>query len=87
MADLDTFEILLGTDDGQIFHACLQYNPKGLQVIDPIVSVFDTNEFRPILDLKMAKIFNRQLVIAITDSSLHQFISDNNLKKTFMEYQ
>lgn len=71
MADLDTFEILLGTEDGQIFHACMQYTPKGLQVIDPFDMVMDTQEYRPIYDIKMAKILNRQLILAITDTSLH----------------
>ena len=59
-ADLDAFELVLGTEDGQIFHTCLQYTPKGFQVIDTMVCVMDTNEFRPILDIKLAnKILNR----------------------------
>lgn len=28
--DYDTFEILLGTEEGHIFHACMQYTAKGL---------------------------------------------------------
>ena len=55
-------------------------------MIDALDCVLETNDFRPILDLKVAKISNRQLVLAITDSSLHQFISDNTLKRTFAEY-
>jgi len=35
----------------------------------------------------MAKILNRQLILAITDTSLHQFVSENNIKKTFNEYK
>lgn len=34
MGDIDTFEILLGTEDGNIFHACLNYTSKGLQIFD-----------------------------------------------------
>lgn len=50
--------------------------------------MFDTQEYRPILDLKIAKIAGNQIVLAITDSSLHQFHSNKNvnLKSTFNEY-
>jgi hypothetical protein len=61
------FEIILGTEDGQIYHACLQYTPKMLEIIDPFVLVMDTHEYRPIYDIKMAKISNRQIILAITD--------------------
>jgi hypothetical protein len=69
--DYDTFEILLGTEDGQIFHACIQSSPKGLDMIDPLRQVFDTQDYRPILDLKIAKIAGNQVVLAITDHALY----------------
>lgn len=71
-----------------MFHACLQFSAKGLDTIDPLRCVFDTQEYRPILDLKIARIAGNQIVLAITDSSLHQFHSNKNvnLKSTFNEY-
>jgi len=87
--EYDLFEILLGTEDGQIFHACLQFSPKaGLETIDALKHVFDTGEYRAILDLKIAKISGNQIVLAITDQTLHQYHSNKNvnLKSTFNEY-
>jgi len=69
--DYDTFEILLGTEDGQIFHACIQSSPKGLDMVDPVKLVFDTMDYRPIVDIKVAKIAGNQVVLAITDHALH----------------
>jgi hypothetical protein len=54
--DYETFEVLLGTDDGQIYHSCLQYSQKGLESISPLKSVFETGDYRPILDIKIAKV-------------------------------
>lgn len=49
----------------------------------------DTQEYRPIYDIKLAKVLNRQLILAITDTSLHQFVSQDsaNIKKTFNDYK
>jgi len=29
----------------------------------------------------------RQIILAISDTSLHQFVSESNIKKTFIEHQ
>ena len=56
--DYETFEILLGTEDGQIYHACLSFvaAKNTLDYIDILKNVFETGDYRPILDLKIAKI-------------------------------
>lgn len=59
MGDFDTFEVLLGTEDGCIFHACLNFSSKGLTVYDQFVNVLETNDYRAILDLKIARILNK----------------------------
>jgi len=68
--DFETFEILLGTEDGQIYHACISFSPtkNTLEYMDNIQSVFETGDYRPILDLKIAKVGGRQVVLAITDT-------------------
>lgn len=34
----------------------------------------------------MAKILSKQIVLAVTDSSLYQFVGEFSLKATFSEY-
>lgn len=85
-SDLNMFELVLGTEDGQLYHTCLSYSPKFLEVVDPLVLLLDTQTYLPIHDIKLAKISNKQIVLAITDSSLHQFVQEKSIKKTFAEY-
>mmetsp|Transcript_7263 Transcript_7263/g.6393 ORF Transcript_7263/g.6393 Transcript_7263/m.6393 type:complete len:167 (+) Transcript_7263:357-857(+) len=86
VGDYDTFEVLLGTEEGQIFHTCMQYSSQGLQVIDDFVCVMEMQDFRPILDIKMAKIHSKNLILAVSDSCFYQFIGDYDVKSTFSEY-
>jgi len=57
-------------------------------MIDSLRCVFETHDYRPILDIKVAKIAGNQIVLAITDQCLHQFHSNKNvnLKSTFSDY-
>jgi hypothetical protein len=45
----------------------LHFNQKGLDVIDPLRQVFETQIHRPILDIKAAKIAGNQIILAIND--------------------
>ena len=92
--DYETFEILVGTEDGQIYHACLSFSAgkNTLDYIDTLKNVFETGDYRPILDLKIAKIGQRQVVLAISDhpTTLHQFQGGKGqmatIKSCFNEY-
>lgn len=70
-ADPTTFEILLGTDDGLIYHACFSFNGRALETLDPFVQVLDTRDYRPLLDIKIARLNNKILILAVTDSILY----------------
>lgn len=53
------FEVLLGTQDGQIFHAALEYSQGGakgsaLEVVEPFTHVIEMPGAGPVLDLKIA---------------------------------
>jgi hypothetical protein len=65
----------VGTEDGQIYHSCLSFSSakNTLDYIDNLKNVFETGDYRPILDLKIAKIGARQVVLAISDhpTTLH----------------
>jgi len=53
---LNFFELLLGTQDGQIFHAALEYSQHGLEVVEPFTSVIEIPDAKAILDIKIAHI-------------------------------
>ena len=55
-------------------------------MFDDFVSVMEIDDYRPVLDIRIAKILNKQLIIAVTDSSFYQFIGDYSIKATFSEY-
>jgi len=76
--DLNIFEVLIGSEDGQIFHACIQVTEDQVEILDgEFKQVLETVDFRPILDIKIAKINNNYLVLAVTDSSLYQLLGDD----------
>ena len=69
--DPDAFEIILGTETGGIYHSCIVYQDKqGIQIIEPFIKVLDTKSMTPILDMKICKILDRFLILAVTDSIL-----------------
>ena len=51
---LNFFELLLGTQDGQIFYAALEYSQNGLEVVEPFTSVIEISDAKAILDIKIA---------------------------------
>ena len=50
----DLFEILLGTQDGRIFHAVLAYEGAKLEIIESFACVVELPENRAIQDIKIA---------------------------------
>lgn len=89
--DLDDesfFEILLGTVDGQIFHAALEYVNGTFDVVEPLECVLELTDYKPILDLKIAKVnFDQNMVLAVTESSLYQFTGDTVVKSVLLNYK
>ena len=67
------FEILVGTTDGQIFHASIEFDPaRGLEIFEPFESVLELPNAKAILDLKVAKInYESIIIMAITESNLY----------------
>jgi hypothetical protein len=69
------FEILVGTTDGQIFHASIEFDPdsaRGLDIFEPFESVLELPNAKAILDLKVAKInYESIIIMAITESNLY----------------
>jgi hypothetical protein len=42
--DPNVFEILLGTDNGQILHAGLEYRASGFEMLSPFVSILELED-------------------------------------------
>lgn len=84
--DDSVFEILLGTSDGQIYHASIEFDPhRGLDIFEPFESVLEIPNAKAILDLKVAKIsYDSIIVMAITESNLYQFSANTSLIKTLL---
>jgi len=82
------FEIVLGTQDGQIFHAVLEYSGGRFEVIENFTNVLELPDGKAILDLKVASIGSSQhIVMAITDSSLYQFQGEQMIKALLLNYK
>lgn len=87
-SDESVFEILLGTQDGQIFHAVVEYSPAGFEVLEPLTCVLELPDGKAILDIKIANIsFGQNIVLAVTDSSLYQFAGESMIKNLLMRYK
>jgi len=50
------FEIVLGTLDGQIFHAALDYSNGSIEVVEPFTFMLELIDAKAILDIKIASI-------------------------------
>lgn len=86
--ELNLFEIILGTQDGRIFHAVLEYSNNKLEIIENFACVVELPENRAILDLKIASFEGQQfMVLAITESSLYQFSGEGVIRGVLEEYK
>jgi hypothetical protein len=83
-SNFDEFEILVGTADGEIHHARLKYSSANdtFEYKDKLSKVIATGDFRPIHDLKIARVAGKQIVLAVTDNpTLYQFQGEMKLGK------
>lgn len=86
--ELNLFEIILGTQDGRIFHAVLEYQNNRLEIIENFACVVELPEHRAILDLKIASFESQQfMILAITESSLYQFSGEGVIRGVLEEYK
>ena len=53
--DLEVFEIVLGRQDGSIWHGCYQGNQYALEEIDPLTKMIpgDALGLKPVIDIKI----------------------------------
>jgi hypothetical protein len=74
-ADPTFFELLLGSEDGTLFHGAFQITPEGIpQTVSQIQMAVKTPEYNPIREIKIAKVKEVFLVLAITSTKLYQFV-------------
>ena len=61
------FEVVLGGDDGQLYFGAVIVNPENGQIeyLEEFQAVVQTPEYNPIIDIKMTKIKDVYLILAI----------------------
>lgn len=86
--DSRVYEILLGSEDGHIFHGVMEINQKygTVEVFKEFTSVMETPEYSPILDIKIARVKGNYLVLAVSATSLYQFIGKGGVEEVFRNY-
>ena len=67
------FELILGSEDGQIFHGAIQIDKESgrPQMLEPFKSVVQTPEYSAILDLKVTQVKDTFLVLAASATKLY----------------
>lgn len=48
--------MIVGNEQGQVFHGCLIYENDMLNSLDDFVQVLDVPSFRPVLEIKIGKV-------------------------------
>ena len=77
------FELLLGSDEGHIFYGVVEVKEDGrLEVVTPLKVVVQTPDFSSILEIKMTKIKDVYLVLAVSATKLYQLIGQESLEST-----
>lgn len=91
-SEQDVFEILIGTEQGQVFHGCIMHENDNLNYLDDFVQVLDVPSLRPILEIKVQKVRISKTTKVVTllacDSSIYQCVGEtsNTLKSILKEH-
>jgi hypothetical protein len=82
------FELLLGSEDGHLFHGVFQvdHDTGLLNVADPLKLLLQTPEYSPILEIQMTKIRDTYLVLMISATMLYQMVGTSSLEYTLKSY-
>ena len=72
-ANSNVYEVLIGSDDGYLILGAVEFNPRNgsCEVLNPFKSVAETPEYSPLLDIKITKVKNEFLTLAVSSTSLY----------------
>lgn len=90
--ETDVFEILVGTEQGQVFHGCIMVENDSLNYLDDFVQVLDVPSLRPILEIKVQRVrLNKKtktVALLACDSSIYQCVGESTqtLKSILIEH-
>lgn len=86
-ADPNFFELLIGTDQGHILHGVFQVQDNGMiDVVQQFKIAIQTPEYTEIKDIRMTRIKEAYLVLAVSDTKLYQFAGISSLEETLDKY-
>lgn len=81
--------MLLGSEDGYLIHGVVETDPRtgAVEVFENFKVVLETLDFQPILDIKITKVKNDFLTLAVSSTSLYQFVGSGSLEQVFAVYK
>ena len=88
-ADPNFFEVVLGSEEGHLFHGVIQIDPKRgyfPEVFEQFRPILQTPEYSAILDIQITQIKDVYLVLAISATKLYQFVGLKGLADALSVY-
>lgn len=87
--DHEMFELVFATQDGSIFHSALAYDADTgkLEILEKFDCMLELPDSRAILDLKIVRIQESFMVLAVTDNCLYQFCGEGMLRSVLQSYK
>lgn len=85
----NVYEVLIGSEDGYLILGTVECNPRNgsVEVFDAFRNVVETPEYSPILDIKISKVKNEFLTLAVSQTCLYQFVGSGSLDEVFRQYK
>ena len=85
----NVYEVLIGSEDGYLILGIMECDPRkgSVEVFEPFKTVVETPEYSAILDIKITKIKNEFLTLAVSATSLYQFVGSGSLDEVFRQYK
>lgn len=85
----NVYEVLIGSEDGYLILGTVECNPRNgtVEVFDAFRNVVETPDYSPILDIKITKVKNDFLTLAVSQTNLYQFVGSGSLDEAFRQYK
>ena len=83
------YEVLIGSEDGYLILGTVECDPRtgSVEVFQEFSAVVETPEYSPILDIRITKVKNDFLTLAVSATSLYQFLGSGSLVEVFRQYK
>ena len=85
----NVYEVLIGSEDGYLILGIMECDPRkgSVEVFEPFKTEDETPEYSAILDIKITKVKNEFLTLAVSSTQLYQFVGSGSLDEVFRQYK